>query len=124
MAGSLGINPRRTAHAVNVLTAEVRLATVVRAAPAVACAASQDRRTGRLRLANPGVRHPLPEKVEQRPQVAEVGATGVVGTATLQREILVELLENRVHSPTFADADAVPQVTRRSTSGVRSLRVG
>jgi hypothetical protein len=27
----------------------------------------------------------------------------VVGAAALQREILVELVENRVHSPTVAD---------------------
>ena len=42
----------------------------------------------------------------------------MVGAATLQREVLVELLENRVHSPTVADANApvsadAPQRVRR-----------
>ena len=37
---------------------------------------------------------------------------------------LDELLENRLHSPTVADATEVDQVTRRSASGVKSFKVG
>jgi hypothetical protein len=48
----------------------------------------------------------------------------VLGAATLQREVLVELLEDRLHFPTVADGKAAAQVTRRNTSGVRSLSVG
>ena len=62
-----------------------------------------------------GAGHTFGEKAEQRAQVAQVRAAGVVGAAALQREKLVELLEHRpqprvasllpagVHSPTVAD---------------------
>ena len=53
VAGSPAISPRRTAHAVNVLTAEVRRASVVRAAPAPAPVASHDRNIGRLNAGRP-----------------------------------------------------------------------
>ena len=39
----------------------------------------------------------LGEESEQRSQVTEVGAPGVVGTAPFQSEVLVELVENHVH---------------------------
>ena len=45
----------------------------------------------------------------------------MVGAAALQREVLVELLENRLHALTVADVAAVVQVTRRSVSGVSSF---
>ena len=52
-AGQRAQHPRRVAHAVKVLTADVRLASVVRAAPDCACAASQDRNSGRLNPCRP-----------------------------------------------------------------------
>ncbi len=61
------------------------------------------------------------EELEQRPQVAEIGPAGVVGAAALEREMLVELLEDRLHSLTVADRRRAAQVTRRSVSGVRSF---
>ena len=124
VAGSLGSNPRRSAQAVKVLSAEVRRASVVRAAPAAAWAASQDRSAGRVRLLSPASGVRCGEKVEQRPQIAEVRTAGVLGAATFQREVFVELLEDRLHSPTVADAGRGFQVTRRSVSGVRSASVG
>ncbi len=123
-AGSLESSPRRVAHAVKVLTAEVRRASVVRATPAAAWAASHDRKHRQAQARQPASGTRSAKKLEQRPQIAEVGAAGVLGAAALQREVLVELFEDRLHPPTVADARTVAQLTRRSASGVRSFRVG
>ena len=91
------------AHAVKVFTAEVRRASVVRATPAAACAASHDRSTGRLRLDRRASGDRSRHELEQRPQVAQVGTTGVIGAAALEGEMLVELFEDRLHPLTVAD---------------------
>ena len=53
------------------------------------------------------------EEIGQRAQVAQVGATGVRRTAALQVKVFVELLEDRLHSPTLADRRTV-LVSRRA----------
>ena len=70
--------------------------------------------TGRRRQPRPqhrqaqfvGADSPAVEKREQRTHVTQVGPTGVRGAAALQRQVLVELLEDRGalvrHSPTVA----------------------
>ena len=75
-------------------------------------------------LGDRGVGCPLRHEVEQRTQVAEVCTPGVFGAAALQRQVVGELVEDRVHSPTVADGGAVTQPTRRIASGVRSFSVG
>ena len=41
---------------------------------------------------------------EQRPQIAQVRATGVCRAKALQLQEVVELVEDRLHHPTVADA--------------------
>jgi hypothetical protein len=45
-------------------------------------------------------------------------------TQALQLQIAVELVEDRLHYLTVAEARARTQVTRRRVSGVRSFSVG
>ena len=82
---------------------------------------SQDRQTQTVQSA---LTIAVGHEPEQRPQVTEIGAAGVLGAVPLQREVLVELLEDGIHVPTVAEADRTAQVTRRSVSGVRSASVG
>ena len=82
----------------NVLTAEVRRASVV-----LRRARRRQRRQPRTQNrqrqpGDPGVGCAVGDEVEQRPQITEIRAAGVVGAATLQREVLVEFLEDRFHA--------------------------
>ena len=97
-------NPRRVAHAVKVLTADVRRANVVRATPADACAASHDRRIGRLSLSSPAPDTRSARKSNSERRSPRYARRVWSERPRSQREILVELLENRLHSPTVADS--------------------
>ena len=120
------------AHAVNVLTAEVRRPASSWRPPPRQCR-EPGAKDGQRQPGDAGAGCAVGDEVEQRPKVTEIGATGVVGAAALQREVLVELLEHRLeprvatllpagfHVLTVADDAAAVQVTRRSVSGVSSV---
>ena len=86
---------------------------------------AQDRQ---VQPAQTGAGGPLVEECEQRPQVGQVGATGVFGPAALQREMLGVLTEDLrvgigpVHSPTVADAAAAERLRPMRVAMCRSRR--
>ena len=120
-AGSLAIRPRRAAHAVNVLTAEVRRASVVLAAPAAASAASHERRIGSVSPAIPasGARSATKSNSDRRsPRYARR-----VWSERPRSSARYSSNSSRIASTpsTVADNDSATQVTRRNVSGVNSF---
>ncbi len=64
------------------------------------------------------------EESGQRSKIAQVGAAGVRRATTLQRQVVVELVEDRLHYLTVAEIRGLAQLTRRRVSGVRSASDG